>query len=77
LNSRIQPDADLLVVSDNNSANGDVDVSTSDSFICEDEFISDLDNAEGNFIDLKKQLQHETAKFASTFYNELSMNRCK
>jgi len=69
------PVADLSVVNDNDSANGDVDVSTSDSFICEDEFISDLDNAESNFIDLKKQLQHETAKFASSFYNELSMNR--
>jgi len=73
-NVRIQPVVDLSV-NDNDSANGDVDVSTSDSFICEDEFISDLDNAESNFVDLKKQLQHETAKFASSFYNELSMNR--
>jgi len=75
LNVRIQPVADLSVVNDNDSASRDVDVSTSNSFICEDEFIFDLDNAEGNFIDLKKQLQHETAKFASSFYNELSMNR--
>lgn len=37
--------------------------------------ICDLDNAEGNIIDLKKQLRYEAAKFASNFYNKLSMNR--
>lgn len=42
----------------------------------EDELILyDFDNTEQNLVDLKKQLQHEAAKFASSFYNELSMNR--
>lgn len=44
------------------------------SFLCEDKLIYDLDNIEGNIIDLKKQLRYEAAKFASYFYNELSMN---
>lgn len=73
-NVRIQPVAELAV-SDNDSDNANFDVSVSDSFICEDEFICNLDNVEGNLIDLRKQLRHEAAKFASSFYNELSMNR--
>lgn len=55
-NLRIQPVAELAV-SDNDSDNGNFDVSASDSFICEDEFICNLDNVEGNLIDLRKQLR--------------------
>lgn len=72
----IQPTADLSAASNNDRNNEDSDVSVSNSFLCEDEFICDLDNAEGNLMfDLKKQLQHKAAKLVSSFYNETSMNR--
>lgn len=68
------PVVNELIASD--ICNTDVDVLTSDSFFNKDEVISD--NMEQNLVDindLKKQLEHETAKLASSFHNELSMNR--
>jgi len=63
---------DIPAPSDNSNRNFDL---TSDSLESEQKFINDFDNTEQNLIDLKKQLQHEVAKFVSSFYNELSMNR--
>lgn len=67
-NVRIQPIADISAINDNNSDNGEFDVSASSSFV-KMKLICDLDNAEGNIIDFKKQLRYEAAKFASNFYN--------
>lgn len=58
-----------------NGKKDDFGVPTSDSFVSEDEFIYHFDNTEQNLVDLKEQLLHESAKFTSSFYNELSMNR--
>lgn len=50
-------------------------VLSSDSFGSENELINDFNNTEQNLVDLREQLLHETAKFVSSFYNELSMHR--
>lgn len=72
--AQIQPTADFSSTDDNDS--WDFNVSTFDSsFVIEDEFLLNLDNIEENLVYFKERLRHESATFASTFYNETSMNR--
>lgn len=62
---------DLPVTCNNNHRN--FDIPPSHLFISEDEFNTDFDDTEENLCDLKHRLQHEAAKFTSSFYKESSV----